>query len=84
MGHRGKMLQSINVVWKHLKLIQLTDLVLFDGVTLCQETLEASEQGDSNMEFPREKPTKVDRTIWKYFISSPTVDYKTLQQPFGE
>jgi hypothetical protein len=43
VGHRGKMLESIIVVRKHLKLIHLSDLVLCDDVTLCQETLDASE-----------------------------------------
>ena len=38
-GHRGIILKIINVVCRHLKLIHLPDLVLCDGVTLCQETL---------------------------------------------
>ena len=31
LGHRGKTLESINIVGKHLKLIHLSDLVLCDG-----------------------------------------------------
>ena len=46
MGHRGKILESINVVQKHVKLVHLSGLVLCDGVPLCQERLEASKQGD--------------------------------------
>jgi hypothetical protein len=43
VGHRGNILERINVNRKHLKLIHLSDLVLCDDVTLCQETLDASE-----------------------------------------
>ena len=67
-GYRGKPLESTNVVRKYLNLIHLSDLVLCDGITLTDEVLEASGQMDSNVMFPKEKPTRNDRNLSIQFI----------------
>ena len=82
-GYRGKPLESSNVVCKFLNLIHLLDLVLCDGTTLSDEVLKASGQMDSNVRFPKEKPTRKDRSLWIQFIGTLTADHKTLSQPFG-
>ena len=74
----------MNVVWKQLKVIHLSDLVLCVGITLCQNTLEAPGQGGPNIAFIEDKPTGADKTTWKQYIDSLTADYKTCYLPLGE
>ena len=38
-GYTGKPLESVHVVWKHLNLMYLSDLVLCDGKTLPDDVL---------------------------------------------
>ena len=83
-GYRGKPLESINVVWNHLNLMHLSDLVLCDGKTLPDEVLEASGQMAINVTFPKEKPTRNDKSLWMQFLGTLIDDHKTLLQPLGD
>ena len=38
---------------------------------------------DSNVTFPKEKPTRNDKSLWIEFIGTLTADHKTLLQPLG-
>ena len=69
---------------KYLNLIYLSDLVLCNGITLPDEVPDASGQMDSNVMFPKEKPTRNDKSLWIQFMGTLTADHKTLLQPLGE
>ena len=83
-GHRGKTLESINGVRKYLNLIHLSDLVHCDGKTLSDELLEASGQMATNITFPKEKPTRNEKSLWMEFLGTLTDGHETLLQPFGD
>ena len=83
-GCRNKTLESINVVRKHLNLIHLSDLVHCDGRTLLDNLLEAYGQLATKMTFPKEKPTRNDKSLWRQFLDTLTDDRNMLLEPLGE
>ena len=85
-GMTGTELEMINTVQKHLGFIYLSDLVLCDGKSLCDEVFDTGwdEKSCSKHQFPREKPATGDFSAWKSFILTLTADGRTLTQPLGD
>ena len=83
-GYRDKTLESINVVRKYLNLIHLSDLVHCDGKILSEDLLEASARVTTNVTFPKEKPTRNDKSLWVQFLDTLTDGRNTLLEPLRE
>jgi hypothetical protein len=64
--------------------MHLSDLVLCDGKTLPDEVLEAAFQMATNITFPKEKPTRNDKSPWMQFLVTLVDDHKILLQSLGD
>ena len=78
-GHRDKTWESINGFLKYLNLMYLSDLVRCDGRTLSDDLLEASGWMATKVTFPKEKPTRNDKSLWRQFLNPLTDGCRPLQ-----
>ena len=84
--YRGKPLKSINVVWKYLNLIHLSDLVHCVGNHCLIRWLKHTVRWLHTSCSPKQKnkTTRNDKSPWMQFLGTVIDGHKTFLQPLGD
>ena len=75
-------LVAINIFRHHKRVYLIRDIVSCDGLTDKPSMLTMAE-GQSTLEFPRQKPTCVQYTLWQRAVRSLTTSGTRLRIPLG-
>ena len=76
--NRDNTLESINVMRKYLNFMNLSNLVHCDGRTLSDDLLKLASRMATKVRFPKEKPTRNNKSLLGQFLNTLTDGCNTL------